>query len=515
MKLSPLIRIFTVIAAFVPSPSRLSAGVEPITVKTPVRKNPVSFAREVAPILEDHCVGCHGQALAENRLDLERVASMLKGGKRGPALVPGKADESLLFRMSAHRVEPIMPPADKPANRPLDPDQLGLIKLWIDQGARDDSAETSGESQPIAAVELSEPPASVQAVYALDLTADGRQLAAGRGNLVSIYDVDSGVQLATFKGGKDVVQSLRYSPDQRLLAVGGYEQVLLFSTVEWTPGLGVPRSALVPLPGAGPALTLLTRRCAFVQAVPIPAHLVRMVGPHRDRVLALDFSPDGKLLAAGGGEPSQSGEITIWEVGKGLLVRKLESTHSDTVLGLRFSPDGTRLASAAADKFLKVSNLADGKLVRSFEGHTHHVLGVDWQADGKRLVSAGADQVLKVWDYESGEQIRTLNGPKKAVTAVRWVAGKPEILASSGDGSIRFWNPDNPSPRRSYTGASEYAESLAIARDGSRVAAGCSDGSIHIWEGKSGKHLRTIPPRAIPSASSKVTAVTGSDRSKN
>src|SRR5438876_839304 len=64
----------------------------------------------------------------------------------------------------------------------------------------------------------------------------------------------------------------------------------------------------------------------------------RTLGPHVFRVLALDFSPDSRLLAAGGGEPSRSGEIKIWELGKGLLGRTLESLHSDTVFALRFSP---------------------------------------------------------------------------------------------------------------------------------------------------------------------------------
>ena len=79
----------------------------------PTRKEPVSYAKEVADILDAKCVGCHSGALAENKLNLEDVAGMLKGGKRGPAIVPGKADESLLFKMAAHRVEPVMPPKDK------------------------------------------------------------------------------------------------------------------------------------------------------------------------------------------------------------------------------------------------------------------------------------------------------------------------------------------------------------------------------------------------------------------
>ena len=167
----------------------------------------------------------------------------------------------------------------------------------------------------------------------------------------------------------------------------------------------------------------------------------KTLGTHVFRVLALDFSPDGKLLATGGGEPSRSGEVKLWEVGKGLLARSLPSLHSDTVFSVRFSPDGTKLASASADKFLKVTSIADGKLLRSFEGHTHHVMAVDWKSDGKQLVTGGADNVLKVWDFDSGEQLRTLQAAGKQVTSVRWIAGKPEVVGASGDAQVRDLEP--------------------------------------------------------------------------
>src|SRR5262249_34561451 len=134
------------INAFPAQVQKSSAGdLKPIAVRVPARKEPVSYAREIATILDNKCVGCHSSALSESRLNLEEVAGMLKGGKRGPALVPGKAEQSGLFQMAAHRVEPVMPPQDKPVNRPMSPEELGLLKLWIDAGAKDDSAESEVE----------------------------------------------------------------------------------------------------------------------------------------------------------------------------------------------------------------------------------------------------------------------------------------------------------------------------------------------------------------------------------
>ncbi|OYW17647.1 MAG: hypothetical protein B7Z55_12125, partial [Planctomycetales bacterium 12-60-4] len=59
-------------------------GIEPAAVKL---DRPSSFEQDVQPILDEKCVACHNVAIAESRLILEDVPSMLKGGKRGPAVV--------------------------------------------------------------------------------------------------------------------------------------------------------------------------------------------------------------------------------------------------------------------------------------------------------------------------------------------------------------------------------------------------------------------------------------------
>ncbi len=250
---------------------------------------------------------------------------------------------------------------------------------------------------------------------------------------------------------------------------------------------------------------------------------MKPLAPHVFRVLSIDFSPDGKLLAAGGGEPSRSGEVKLWDVEKATLVRSLDSLHSDTVFGVRFSPDGTKLASGAADKFLKVTNVADGKELKSFEGHTHHVLAVDWKSDGEELVSGGADNVIKVWDLESGEQLLTLPPAGKQITAVRWVPGKTEVAARSGDNLVRFWNVTTTTEGTAKDNAGDGAEvaecsapSAARATTSSAspspktVAASPpvdADSVLFIWNGQNAQVIRKIeaptPPSATKTASTK------------
>src|SRR5262249_37373441 len=142
------------------------------------------------------------------------------------------------------------------------------------------------------------------------------------------------------------------------------------------------------------------------------------------------FSNDGKLLACGGGAPTQEGELKILDVGSGKVTQDIKNNvHSDTVCGVSFSPDDKMLASCGADKFVKTFDVSSGRFLKSFEGHTHHVLGVGWSKDGKLLASGGADNVVKIWEHAKGEQIRTVNAHTKQVTALVFV-GKTDIFAT-------------------------------------------------------------------------------------
>src|SRR6266446_7243368 len=95
----------------------LIAQTTPVTIK------------DVLPILGKKCFQCHGEALKMGNLDLRTRESMLKGGDKGPALVLGKGDQSLLMHRVTGRVAPQMPMAPLPA---LSGREIALLKDWID-----------------------------------------------------------------------------------------------------------------------------------------------------------------------------------------------------------------------------------------------------------------------------------------------------------------------------------------------------------------------------------------------
>jgi len=117
----------------------------------------VDFRRDVLPVLSRHCFSCHADDKTEGALKLNSHDKLLAGGQSGPAVVPGKSAESLLIRLTAgHDPDRVMPAEGEP----LSAEQIGVLRAWIDQGARwsevrdyalklNDVALPPGEGHPI------------------------------------------------------------------------------------------------------------------------------------------------------------------------------------------------------------------------------------------------------------------------------------------------------------------------------------------------------------------------------
>jgi len=113
---------------------------EPVAAQRPSVKKPqpqkaaatVDFAKHVFPLLNAHCIDCHGPDAQEGQLRLDARAVVLKGGTNGPAVVPGKPEKSLLLRRILGKGDEARMPLDMP---PLKPAEIAVIRQWIAQGA--------------------------------------------------------------------------------------------------------------------------------------------------------------------------------------------------------------------------------------------------------------------------------------------------------------------------------------------------------------------------------------------
>lgn len=291
---------------------------------------------------------------------------------------------------------------------------------------------------------------AIKPVTAVAFSGTGGQLVtAGESQIVQTWNGDDGSPIATYQGHAAAVQAVAFAADGNIVSAAADQKAIVWDVaapwkLERTIGSGETDSPLI------------------------------------DRVLSLAFSPDGKTLATGGGQPSRSGEVKLWNVADGALVREIKDAHSDTVFGLEFSFDGKHLATCAADKFVKTWNVADGKFIMSFEGHTHHVLGVSWMADGRTLASSGADGVVKIWDFVIGGQKRTIKGGDKEITSIKFIGISDTLLTSAGDNVVRTVK-ENGSGAKNLPGNTDAMYCAAITPDGKITAAGGQDSVVRVW----------------------------------
>lgn len=95
----------------------------------------VTYDKDIKAIFDASCFKCHGAEKQKGKLRLDSLAAALKGGENGKSILPGKSVDSPLVHSVARLVEDdAMPPADK--GKPLTKEQIGLIRAWIDQGAK-------------------------------------------------------------------------------------------------------------------------------------------------------------------------------------------------------------------------------------------------------------------------------------------------------------------------------------------------------------------------------------------
>lgn len=170
----------------------------------------------------------------------------------------------------------------------------------------------------------------------------------------------------------------------------------------------------------------------------------------------------------------------------------LKLSHSGEINSVDFSQDGKTLATGSFDKTIKLWDIDNGELLRTFIGHTNWVTCVTFSPDGKNLASASEDFTIKIWDSESGKLIKTLNKHQSVVTSVA-IDSKNELLASgSWDKTIILWSLKGRNIYKIIKAHSAEVSSVAFSPDSKILASGSWDKTIKLWDIKSGKLLKIL-----------------------
>src|SRR5438067_465621 len=157
----------------------------PEGARPPKGAAPVSFAKQIQPLLRSNCVGCHNARQGQAGLALDSFARAMKGTAKGPIVIAGKSAESELVAVISGP-KPKMPPGG-----PLSKTDVALISAWINQGAKNDGGAAAEASERLV-VEVPKVPLKVPVlpqVASLAFSKDGKTLAVGLYREVRLIDV--------------------------------------------------------------------------------------------------------------------------------------------------------------------------------------------------------------------------------------------------------------------------------------------------------------------------------------
>jgi WD40 repeat protein len=200
---------------------------------------------------------------------------------------------------------------------------------------------------------------------------------------------------------------------------------------------------------------------------------------------AAAFSPH-KLVALGG--PGKL--IKIYDTATGDLRHKIKK-HTDWVTAMEFSPDGEVLATGDRNGGAYIWEAQTGGIVFTLGDHRDAITQLSWRADSQMLASSSEDGRVILWYAEDGFPTRSINAqaargampnPRTRVPGVLSVhyARNGQILTCGRDNTARVWRPDGSQVAR-LEGFADVPSRAVFSHDGERVFVGDFTGKVRAW----------------------------------
>lgn len=197
---------------------------------------------------------------------------------------------------------------------------------------------------------------------------------------------------------------------------------------------------------------------------------------HQDSVTRVVCHPDGTVIASG----SKDGTIKLWNL-EGQLIREFyNGLRHNPVTALEFSPDGQMLA-CSGDRIFWIYDLHGNPVGDSFKGHWDLINCLSFSPNGQFITSGSLDRTVRLWNLNGHLIGQPFRGHPRSVLSVHFTPDGQTIVSSDIDGTILVWNLEGRLIRQPVQTNRTSIRAIGFSPDGQRVATGGDDCTVHLW----------------------------------
>jgi len=424
----------------------------------PVRAADVSYFRDVRPIIQRQCQGCHQPNLKSSNLDLTSYEGLQSGGKHGPG-------PSTLVGYITGESKPQMPLGQPP----LPPDQIELFKTWIAAGAKDDTPAAAREDLAVdKPIVYTQPPV----INALAFSTDGKKLAVSGNREILIHSLDDASPPQRLPGLSDRILSLVFSKDGATLVAAGGTAARFGEIQIWDVTGGKLKRSLT------------------------------LTG---DTVFGASLSPDASRIAVGCTDNS----VRIVDAASGKELFKI-GNHENWALGTIFGVDGKRIVSVGRDRAAKLTDATSGAFLENVNLLRGELAAIARHPTKDIVVIGGEDRVPYIYTMDRAQNmkiaddstlIRKLERQDGSIAALAWSDDGTHIAVGGASPEVTIYDAESGKQTVACKGHRAGIYAVAFSPDGQTLATGGFDGEVRLYRVATGELAKQFIPVPITAAS--------------